>query len=97
MKSVTTLFLLAVAAVGIVTGRAEKIMLETQTGEAFGPFDLEKGGRVRIADRDYTLHVQRAGEDDLRRRLERIIIPSIDFRQANIHDVVALRQEASIE
>ena len=71
-----------------------------QIGDAWNPRDYASEDDVRptfsTEDANRTQR-QETDEDRILSKMEAIRIPEIDFRQANIHDVVNFLQEASVE
>ena len=71
-----------------------------QIGDAWNPRDYASEDDVRptfsTEDSNRTQR-QETDEDRILSKMEAIRIPEIDFRQANIHDVVNFLQEASVE
>ena len=76
---------------------AESWMLrDVKTAEAFGPLSPANGATVIVGDRTLVLQISRTKRDQTEALLKRIIIPSIEFRQANLKDVISFLNEASL-
>lgn len=71
-------------------------LTDDQTGEVFGPLAPRSGAVVTVGDRTLTLKVSNTKKDRTEARLKRIIIPSLEFRQAHVKDVIHFLAEASI-
>ncbi len=69
---------------------------DEQTGEVFGPLAPSNGARVSVDDRVLTLQVSQTKRDRTVAQLKELIIPTIEFRQANVADVLNFLVEASI-
>lgn len=86
--------LLAAAAIAC---RAEEFFLKGDDGTSYGPFELKEGAKVRIGQAEATLSRIQTKESQVREALDRIIIPEVEFRDADIRDVITFLQEASVE
>lgn len=69
---------------------------DAETGESYGPISPSNGAVVLVGDRTLTLQVSQTARDKTLARLKRIIIPALEFRQANLKDVLNFMVEASI-
>ena len=69
---------------------------DEQTGEQFGPISPSNGAGIVVGDRTLTLEVSQTARDKTVARLKGIIIPAVEFRQANVKDVLNFMVEASI-
>ena len=69
---------------------------DEQTGEQFGPVSPSNGAVVVVGDRTLTLQVSRTARDKTMEGLKRVILPTVEFRQANLKDVLQFLVEASI-
>lgn len=69
-------------------------LIDPASGRRLGPFDFVQGSTVEVAGVAYRLEKidQAAVMTD---RLRKIVIPSIEFRQANLQDVLAFLVDAS--
>lgn len=65
------------------------------TGETFGPFEAASGAEIDLGGRSLVLEVSRTKPEAMAAKLKEIIVPHIEFRQANISDVVNFLVEAS--
>lgn len=94
MKSVVMAWTLAAAATAATAGDFH--LVDPATGRRIGPFDYVQGSTVTVAGVAYRIEKvdQAALTVD---RLKKTIIPSIEFRQADIRDVVMFLAEASLE
>ena len=69
---------------------------DERTGEMFGPLAPTNGAVVRVGERMLTLQRSQTKKDQAEELLRRIIIPAVEFRQANGADVIHFLVEASI-
>jgi hypothetical protein len=104
--------LLSVAVSSTVSWGDQFHLKSDKTGKVYGPFETKVGSTLTIGNSAFTVvridqasdtHEKRDGHEnadssapDIVKKLETIVIPEIDFRQANIHDVVDFFQKASI-
>jgi len=71
-------------------------LTDEETGEVFGPLAPRSGAVVNVGDRTLTLKVSNTKKDRTEARLKSIIIPNVEFRQANVKDVLNFLVEVSI-
>ncbi len=70
----------------------------TRVRETWNPRDYGAGEPTRVSGTDDPgPQPDTTPQERILRKMELILIPEIDFRQANIHDVVQFLQDASIE
>lgn len=69
---------------------------DERTGELFGPVAPTNGAVVKVGDRALTLQRSQTKKDQAEELLRRIILPAVEFREANVADVVRFLVEASI-
>ncbi len=69
---------------------------DLDTGVVYGPFVYTNGTVLNIHTNRLELKRLSTKADELTERLKTIIIPSIEFRNANIYDVIHFLVEASI-
>jgi hypothetical protein len=90
-------WILITAVLGLASGAMteEFVLIEPASGRTHGPFKYQEESVVRIGDRIFTLRMTRRAKTPLEQRAEEIIIPSLQFRQAALVDVVNFVREAS--
>lgn len=69
---------------------------DERTGEMFGPLAPTNGAVVRVGERMLTLQRSQTKKDQAEELLRSSIIPAVEFRQANVADVIRFLVEASI-
>lgn len=69
---------------------------DERTGEMFGPISPTNGAVVKVGDRALTLQRSQTKRDQAEELLRHIILPAVEFREANVADVVRFLVEASI-
>ncbi len=69
---------------------------DERTGELFGPVAPTNGAVVQVGERALTLQRSQTKRDQAEELLRHIILPAVEFRQANVADVVRFLVEASI-
>ena len=96
MKHTLTVTLLLALALPCV---AQEYFLVDAAGKKSGPFQFGHGERVTAGGTNYTVFIPEVERNQhaVVQKMKKIIIPGIDFRQANIHDVVAFLMDASVE
>jgi hypothetical protein len=92
-NALTTIALFALLA----TVRADEFHLTDATGKTYGPFEFKHGERLSIAGQEYTIAKVLTKEQEITEKMKSIIIPEVEFRQANVHDVIRYLQEASVD
>jgi general secretion pathway protein D len=108
MKERVLLIMLGWMAATNVMGAEQFVLRDPGTGASYGPFDFRDGSVVQIGSRRLILRpvvptnvnpsvATRNTKQGILSKMETIIIPEIDFRQANIRDVVLFLQSASRE
>ena len=77
----------------------EFFLKDKKSGRTLGPYEYRNGGEVKIGDHVFTLIVKAdsAGQVSVKEKLEKIIIPEIDFRNAALVDVLDFLAAASVE
>ena len=91
MKYLLIFFLLA----GVAS--AESFHLKhTESGKLLGPFPWQDGATLKLGTNTYTL-VKAKKQLPLSYQLDHIYIPNIEFRNADLRDVVTFLQEASLQ
>ena len=94
MKTILTILLATISA---STVNAEEFVLsDSHTGQEYGPFTYSNRAPVFVDNRTYTLTRIRTPATAIEEKMRQIIIPSIEFRQANIINVLMFLTEASI-
>jgi len=71
-------------------------LTDKKTGEVFGPVSPAEGATIEVGDRMLVLQVSQTKKDQTEARLKHIIIPALEFRNANIDDVINFLMEASL-
>ena len=77
--------------------RADQICITSDKGVTYGPFDVRAGAVLNLGDETFTIAKVKTAPNKTLDAMEAIRIPEIDFRAANIHDVVAFLMEAGKE
>lgn len=67
-----------------------------RSDEVFGPFSVTNQAEVLVAGQTYVLELQQTPVELLTEKLNRIVIPSIEFRCAALQDAVNFLVESSI-
>jgi hypothetical protein len=75
---------------------SDQFYLTNSAGEKLGPFDYKEGATLVVGEKAYTIVKVVTRDQEIVERMKTIIIPEIEFRQANIHDVVEFLVKASI-
>ena len=78
---------------------AQEFFLADPSGNKFGPFHFEHGENIKVGGTNYSVFIPTVVEDQnaVVRKMKKIILPHVDFRQANINDVMMYLQAASVE
>jgi len=85
------------AMIGCATAAtAQDFHLKTVDGKTTGPFAFRDGATIQIGDEQAHIVKDLSLREQVLEQLQAIRIPEVDFRQANIRDVVTFLQEASI-
>lgn len=81
-----------------LVGRAEPLYLRHDpSGAVYGPFDTTPGSKITIGKTEFTVVLRGSTGTSVRQKLESIIIPQIEMRQANLTDVLDYLRKASAE
>ncbi|MBP7828382.1 MAG: hypothetical protein KA248_00545 [Kiritimatiellae bacterium] len=91
-KSAVALLVLAAAAFA----EESFILADPEVGAEYGPFVYKDGAVIEVYGRPLTLRRLDTRADALKHKLQQIIVPSIEFRNAALPDVVRFFVEASI-
>ncbi|MCO5069376.1 MAG: hypothetical protein M9910_11960 [Kiritimatiellae bacterium] len=94
MKTLLTILLATVSA--SIVGAEEFMLSDPDTGREYGPFTYSNGAPVLVDNRTYTLTRTRTAATAIEEKMRQIIIPAIEFRQANITDILMFLTEASV-
>ena len=70
-------------------------MRDVDSGTVYGPFTYEAGAVLVIENRSYELQRTNTAGDRLIARMKKIIVPRIEFREADIRDVVVFMRDAA--
>jgi hypothetical protein len=68
-----------------------------KTGKIFGPYEFQNGAGVKIGGSTFTLVRTGPAPRTLKERLRQTIIPAVEFREANVFDVLDFFRQASRE
>jgi len=92
---VLVLGLLVAGCVGTHHCYTSEFFLNDSHGKRYGPYKPQHGDRIRIGEEDYTVHVPSVvfQKNEAVKKMKTIIIPSIDFKQAHIYDVIEFLQQ----
>lgn len=86
------------AMIGCATAAtAQDFHLKTADGKTIGPFPFRDGATIQIGDEKAHLVKALSPREQVLEAMDAIRIPEIDFRQANIRDVITFLHQASIE
>ena len=77
--------------------RADEFHLTDAAGKKHGPFEFKQGETLSIAGQEYTISRVQTKEQKIIEKMKTIIIPEMDFRHANIRDVIAFLRHAGVE
>lgn len=80
-----------------VSCTADQLFLKDDVGTSYGPFELEEGAKVQVGEATATVSRIRTDEAQVYEAMSRIIIPKIEFREADIHEAIRFLQEDSLE
>jgi hypothetical protein len=102
MKRVITLVALVFVLAGCANSARfrDEFFLVDESGKRHGPYsDFVHGDRVSVDGRIYTVFVPSVEKTNnaIGQKMRKIIIPHLEFRQAEVADVVAFLQTASVE
>ncbi len=79
-----------------LTAAAQDFQLRSPTGELTGPFRFREGETVQMGTNTASLVTVRSQANRILDAMQAIRIPEVDFRQANIRDVVAFLTPLSV-
>ena len=89
-------FALCIAALYSLAAIADQFMIrDIASGAEYGPFTYTNNAVITINDKPYEIRRVNTAADRLIERMKSIVIPRIEFRQANIRDVISFMTEAS--
>ena len=89
--------LAALLCLGAAAFAEERFMLaDPELGAEYGPFVYKDGAVIEVYGRPLTLRRLETKAGALERRMKQIVIPSIEFRNAALADVVRFFVDASI-
>ena len=82
-----------------MTLHAERFFLIDESGEQHGPYELRHEGTLTIDGQAYRIRMPRIEhrEHEIFERMRQRRIPEVDFRQADLRDVVDFLHRASVE
>jgi len=82
----------------LASAHADESHLTDATGKKYDPFEFKQSETLSIAGQKYTISKKLTKEQQkILEKMKTIIIPEIDFRQANVNDVISFLQKASVE
>ena len=69
------------------------------SGEKYGPFEYKDGEKIVVGKQAFVINklATVVKQSDLQAKMERLIIPQMEFRQANIEDVIKYLAKVSID
>ncbi len=82
--------------VSLCTAAERFTLSDPDTGETFGPYELVDGTTVAAGGRTFVLRRTGDAADRMTEKLKSIVIPSLEFRNAALPDVVAYLTESSM-
>lgn len=91
----TLLTVLIVMLAAAMTSAEEFMLFDPATGQDLGPFTYLDGSTVSLDGRTYTLTRVQTAAAAIEERLKQIIVPSIEFREARLSDILRFLSEAS--
>ena len=80
-----------------LTAAAQDFQLQGSAGELTGPFHFREGETVQVGTNTARLVNIRLHDDEILNAMEAIRIPEIEFRQANLRDVITFLVQQSVE
>lgn len=81
-----------------MTCLAESFQLKSdKNGKLYGPYEFKDGATVVIGKASFTLIKSVQAPSALEKKMDGIIIPQLQFRQANIADVLNYLRQVSID
>ncbi|MFW6151737.1 MAG: hypothetical protein ACOC6C_02060 [Verrucomicrobiota bacterium] len=81
----------------LTSANAEEFYMTDAKGRNHGPIEFKEGETVYISGQSYTISKILDKKGKIQEKMKNIIIPAINFRQANIHCVIEFLQQASVE
>ncbi len=78
-------------------GYAQEFQLQAEDGSLSGPFEFKEGAVVAVGDSRAIVVNVKLHEDHILDAMAKIRIPEVDFRQANIRDVIDFLHRAAVE
>ncbi len=89
-------FALCIAALYSSAAIADQFMIhDIASGSEYGPFTYTNNAVITINDKPYEIRRVNTAADRLIERMKSIVIPRIEFREANIRDVISFMTDAS--
>jgi len=79
-----------------ITAAAQDFQLRSPTGELTGPFRFREGEAVQVGTNTASVVNVRSQKSEIIDKMQAIRIPEVDFREANIRDVVAFLTPLSV-
>ncbi len=81
----------------LTSAQADDFYLTDSSGRKHGPFEFKQDEKLSIGEQVFIISRNLTDEQKVIERMKAIIIPKIDFRQANLHDVVDFLHKASVK
>jgi hypothetical protein len=95
MKTAWTTIIALLALIAPV--HADEFHLTDATGQTHGPFEFKQDAKLTIAGQEYTISKVLTKEQIILEKMKTIIIPEIEFRQANILEVFEFLQHIIVD
>ena len=93
MKQLTALLLLCC----ITHASAQQFQLKTTNGKLSAPLTLKEGATTKVGNTDLTVINIKTHEDIVINKMQNIIIPHANLRQASLPDAIEFLRNASVE
>lgn len=91
-------FLVILTVVGcVMMAAAQDFQLQTSDGKLAGPFRFREGETLQLGTNIASVVNIRSQENEILDAMQAIRIPEIDFRQADLRDVITFLHEASVQ
>lgn len=72
-------------------------LTNSATGERSGPFQFREGAQLVLSNQTFVIQKVLTEEQKVIEKMKAIVIPEIEFRQADVHDVIAFLTQATRE
>ena len=77
--------------------RADEFFLKDAKGQQYGPFESRPGTKIHAGGQEFEVAKATTPRDLVIQAMQRIVLPEVEFKQANIQDVAAFLTKASRE